>query len=111
MKAPDDSRRRFVAIVNPGRLVTIRTRTPSHHSAKVGVGGTRTGGDPDLFVFRPSGERFFVEVKDEDDLKPKRIATFAKIRDILGCPVRIARVKTVAGARTGDGLLAQLVAG
>jgi hypothetical protein len=75
--------------------------------AKIDAGGTRGGGDPDLFLFR-GRERFFVEVKDEDRLKPKQIATFAKIREILGCQVRIARIRAVVGARPGDGLLAQL---
>jgi hypothetical protein len=76
--------------------------------AKIGVGGTRSGGDPDLFVFRPGGERFFVEVKDKDQIEPKQLVTFEKIRVVLGCPVRIARIKPVAGAKPGDGLLSQL---
>ena len=47
--------------------------------AKIRVGRTRSGGDPDLFVFRPGGKRFFVEVKDKDQLsKPKQLATFKK---------------------------------
>lgn len=77
-------------------------------SAKTRVGRTRGGGDPDLFVFRPGGDRFFVEVKDEDQLKPKQLATFSQIRDVLGCKVRIARIHPVPGARPGDGLLSQL---
>jgi hypothetical protein len=77
-------------------------------AVKIDVGGNRGGGDPDLFVFSPGGDRFFVEVKDKDTLKPKQRATFLKIREILDCEVRIARIKPVPGARPGDGLRLQL---
>jgi hypothetical protein len=75
---------------------------------KIGVGGTRSGGDPDLFVISPRGRAFFVEVKDREQLNEKQRATFPTIREVLGCDVLIARVKATPGAKPGDGLLAQL---
>jgi len=77
-------------------------------AAKITVGGTRGGGDPDLFVVSPKGRRFFVEVKDRDQLKPKQLATFKRIRRVLGCEVLIARIRPVPGAKPGDGLRSQL---
>lgn len=75
---------------------------------KIRYWGTRGGGDPDLFVVSPKGKRFFVEVKDRDQLKPKQIATFKMIKDVLGCDVRIARIKAIAGANPADVLREQL---
>ncbi|MEO8257238.1 MAG: hypothetical protein ABI868_07810 [Acidobacteriota bacterium] len=71
---------------------------------KRSVSGNRGGGDPDLFVFSEAGDRFFVEVKDKDEIKEKQRATFASIARILGCDVLMARVKAESGARPGDGL-------
>ena len=68
------------------------------------ISGNRGGGDPDLFVFSKSGDRFFVEVKDQDELTQKQRATFSKIAQILGCDVLVARVKAEPGAKPGDGL-------
>ena len=50
------------------------------------------------------GDRFFVEVKDHDELKEKQRAAFWKIALILGCDVLMARVKAEPGAKPGDGL-------
>jgi hypothetical protein len=69
---------------------------------KIAATGNRAGGDPDLFVFRRAGERFFVEVKDRDRLSEKQIATFPLIESILGCEVKLARLRPVVGARPGD---------
>jgi hypothetical protein len=55
---------------------------------------TPDGGDPDLFVFKHDGqqERFFVEVKKDDELNDKQKISFPIIESYL-CEVKIARVK------------------
>jgi hypothetical protein len=68
------------------------------------LSGNRGGGDPDLFVFSQSGDCFFVEVKDQDELREKQLVTFEKIAEVLECDVLIARVQARAGAKPGDGL-------
>lgn len=70
--------------------------------AKIRATGNRGGGDPDLFVFRDSGERFFVEVKEKDGLHRNQLVTFPLIESILGCVVRVARLEPRAGARPSD---------
>jgi len=51
------------------------------------------GGDPDLFVFHPvSRERFFIEVKDEDELHCNQLVCFPIIEECL-CPVKVARIR------------------
>jgi hypothetical protein len=54
--------------------------------------GNRGGGDPDLFVYRGSGrkDRFFVEVKDKDQLTPKQLVAFPFIEEL--CPVKVVRI-------------------
>ena len=69
---------------------------------KIAATGNRAGGDPDLFAFRNTDERFFIEVKDTDRLGKKQIATFPLIESILGCEVKLARLRRVVGARPGD---------
>ena len=50
------------------------------------------GGDPDLFVFNPkTGERFFVEAKDKDELHANQHLCFQVIERHL-CPVKVARI-------------------
>jgi hypothetical protein len=73
-------------------------------AVKRSISGNRSGGDPDLFVFSSSGDRFFVEVKDKDRLSEKQHATFSKIAEVLGCDVLIARLTAKSGAKLGDGL-------
>ena len=70
--------------------------------------GSRGGGDPDLFVIGPRGRRFFVEVKDRDELKPKQKATFRAIREVLECDVRVARIRAMQGVDAADALREQL---
>ena len=53
-------------------------------------------------MFRGPTERFFVEVKDEDELHLKQTVTFQLIEELLACEVRIARLKPVPGARPAD---------
>jgi hypothetical protein len=53
-----------------------------------GVGG----GDPDLFVFG-GRERFFVEVKWNDDITEKQNATFPLIEAVLGVEVKVVRIE------------------
>lgn len=58
--------------------------------------GSRAGGDPDLFVFKGDGkrkkDRFFVEVKYQDELTRKQKICFPLIERILECEVRIVRI-------------------
>jgi hypothetical protein len=56
--------------------------------------GNRAGGDPDLFVFKGDrkNDRFFVEVKYEDQLTQKQTVCFPLIERILECEVRAARI-------------------
>lgn len=67
--------------------------------AKLDATGNRSGGDPDLFVFRNSTDRFFVEVKDEDQLHINQLVTFPLIEEVLGCEVRLARLQPVPGSK------------
>ena len=69
--------------------------------AKIAATGSSAGGDPDLFVFSNS-ERFFVEVKDTDQLHGNQLATFPLIEEILACDVRVARLTPVDGAMPSD---------
>ncbi|MGE4223100.1 MAG: hypothetical protein AB7I23_07145 [Vicinamibacterales bacterium] len=55
-----------------------------------GVGG----GDPDLFVFG-GGERFFVEVKWNDEITDKQNATFPLIEALLGVEIKVARLESM----------------
>jgi hypothetical protein len=71
---------------------------------KRNVSGNRAGGDPDLFVFGDAGDCFFVEVKDEDELREKQRVIFSKIAEILRCDVLMARVTAKPVAKPGDGL-------
>jgi hypothetical protein len=49
-------------------------------------------GDPDLFVYNEStGDRFFVEVKENDQITDNQKVLFPLIDKFL-CPVFIARV-------------------
>lgn len=68
------------------------------------LSGNAGGGDPDLFVYSSDGDRFFVEVKDHDELIKTQRATFPKIAKILGCDVLVARVRPLSGAIPGDGM-------
>jgi hypothetical protein len=69
--------------------------------AKITATESSAGGDPDLFAFSNS-ERFFVEVKDTDQLHANQLATFPLIEEILGCQVCVARLTPVAGAQPSD---------
>ena len=71
---------------------------------KLQVSGNRRGGDPDLFVFSESGDCFFVEVKDQDELKKKQRATFSTMHGSSIAMYFLARVKAEPGAKPGDGL-------
>lgn len=73
-------------------------------AAKLRAGGNRGGGDPDLFAYSQSGDRFFVEVKDNDALRDTQRITFPKIAEVLRCDVLVARVTPVPGSKPGDGL-------
>jgi hypothetical protein len=56
-----------------------------------GLGGG--GGDPDLFVYHPGGaEKFFVEVKDEDDLHASQLICFPILERELDAEVRLIRI-------------------
>ena len=56
------------------------------------VGKKVASGDPDLFVYNEStGDRFFVEVKENDQITDNQKVLFPLIGNFL-CPVFIARV-------------------
>jgi hypothetical protein len=56
------------------------------------VGKRVASGDPDLFVYnKTTGERFFVELKENDQITNNQKVLFPLIQKFL-CPVFIARV-------------------
>ncbi len=55
-------------------------------------GNNGGGGDPDLFAFRASGDRLFVEAKHLDDMNCNQRVCFGLIRDRLRVPVKIVRL-------------------
>lgn len=59
------------------------------------------GGDPDLFVFRDS-ERFFVEVKWNDDLTLKQHLTFPLIEKMCDVEIRVARIYPADSSHAGS---------
>lgn len=60
------------------------------------LGKRISAGDPDLFVYNESNqERFFVEVKENDDVTDNQKILFPLIQQFL-CPVYIARVSIKA---------------
>ena len=61
-------------------------------------GRTTHGGDPDLFVYKGDGKRvrFFVEVKDKDQLITNQKICFPLIEKYLKCEVRVVRLVEVS---------------
>jgi hypothetical protein len=60
------------------------------------IGKKIASGDPDLFVYNEStGDRFFVEVKENDQITDNQKVLFPLIQKLL-CPVYIARVSARA---------------
>jgi hypothetical protein len=52
--------------------------------------GRRGYGEPDLFLYKPSGEMMFVEVKKQSDtVKDNQLVCLAQIREFLGCPAHV----------------------
>jgi hypothetical protein len=88
----DPAYRRMEQIFGKERLAELNARADQAKRKKT---GNRSGGDPDLFVFRKGdpADRFFVEVKDRDHLTGKQKATFRLIREL--CRVVVARLVAV----------------
>lgn len=61
------------------------------------------GGDPDLFVFRGE-EKFFVEVKWNDEITEKQNATFPVIEKMLGVEIKVARIEPAPPTLTHEAL-------
>ena len=65
------------------------------------VGKRVASGDPDLFVYnKTTGERFFVELKENDQITNNQKVLFPLIQKFL-CPVFIARVIRSEERRVG----------
>ena len=83
-------------------FVRLAARFPDHdlhrvaeiaREAKLAAGLGGGGGDPDLFVYHlETGEQFFVEVKDEDELHANQLVCFPIIEAELAVDVRVARL-------------------
>lgn len=57
--------------------------------------GRTDAGDPDLFLYKPSGEAMFLEVKvasDKIDKKGIQLQALAQIRSILGCRAEVVHL-------------------
>lgn len=63
-------------------------------AVKIHYTGNRSGGDPDLFVFKGDGKkvRFFVEAKYKDSLIAKQRLCFPLIKKFLHCEVKGAQL-------------------
>jgi VRR-NUC domain len=85
-RARDPAYQRMEDIFGASTLAQLNAR------ADRAKGRLKGGGDPDLFVFRPSNPKkgFFVEVKHRDRLSEKQRATFALIEEL--CSIKVARV-------------------
>lgn len=57
------------------------------------VDGERGGGEPDLFLYKDSGEFMFVETKRDDPIKTSQLVCLAQLHHFLGCPVEIVRLQ------------------
>ena len=52
------------------------------------------GGEPDVFLYRESGEMLFLEVKKESDrVSEEQLKCLAQIREVLGADVGIVYLK------------------
>lgn len=52
--------------------------------------GRKGYGEPDLFLYKPSGEMMFIEVKKQSDtVKDNQLACLAQIRQFLTCPAHV----------------------
>lgn len=52
--------------------------------------GRKGYGEPDLFLYKPTGEMMFLEVKKQGDtVKDNQLVCLAEIRECLGCPADI----------------------
>jgi hypothetical protein len=91
-RSGDASYRRMEAFFGAEALANLNSRADI---AKRERTGNLAGGDPDLFVFRPSNpeERFFVEVKHRDQITEKQSVTFPLIEEL--CPIHVARVREI----------------
>ena len=101
-----DQLERFNAIADRKKIESDRKEIKAKR--KKAKNPTRGGGDPDLFVVRGDGSRFFVEVKGEGDkLRAKQGVVFPLIRKMLRCEVWLAQLRAVPGAKLSDFALPQ----
>jgi hypothetical protein len=77
-------RKMLEKLVAPEKLLALRTERRNS------VDGRKGYGEPDLFLYKPTGEMMFVEVKKGGDtLKGNQLQCLAQIQKFLGCPTRI----------------------
>jgi hypothetical protein len=58
------------------------------------VDGRKGYGEPDLFLYKPTGEMKFVEVKKQSDtVKDNQLVCLAQIQEFLGCPAEIVHLR------------------
>lgn len=71
------------------RIVPVRAL--SAFSSMRSEGELKNGaGEPDLFLYKDTGEYMFVEVKKESDkIRPNQYKCMAQLRAALGCPIEI----------------------
>jgi hypothetical protein len=88
-QAGDPAYRRMEAIFGAEVLADLNARADI---AKLRATRGSGGGDPDLFAFRSNHpeDRFFVEVKHQDQLTSKQLVTFTLIEEL--CPIVVARL-------------------
>jgi hypothetical protein len=87
-KQGNDAVERIVPAGDLSRLRTLRAADPltKHHA-----------GEPDLFLYRETGQFMFAEVKKQSDyLRPSQRRSIEQILAVLGCPVDIVYLR---GAR------------
>jgi hypothetical protein len=96
----DPAYRRLEAIFGDRKLAELNELADV---AKRRRTGNRGGGDPDLFAFRPGApaDRFFIEVKDHDQITEKQRVVFPLIEQL--CPVIVARLVPTTPARRRRG--------
>ncbi len=60
--------------------------------------GAKGIGEPDLFLYKPSGEMMFAEVKKQSDrVKENQLVCLAQIREHPGCEATIVYLREVGG--------------
>jgi hypothetical protein len=77
-------RRQLELVADPAKLKAFRNERNKLED------GRRGYGEPDLFLYKPTGEIKFVEVKKQGDtLKDNQLICMAQLREFLGCEAEI----------------------